>query len=104
MKMIPKIKKYDLVTLHLEENVIQNCLIYEINDHGIKVYPIQRLVEETDFPRAVARVFVHYPKIKSIEHENINLLFYAIHTHNTFVQEALEFHMKRISEEKYRKD
>lgn len=91
--MLEDIKKYDLITVQLREGEIKNCLVFNIVEDGITIYPVQQFIEDIDYPRAVARVFIAKNRIVDLRKDNFKLLFYAVNTPHKFTREAIEFHM-----------
>lgn len=103
MKIPFNVKKYDLITLEVNKGVVKNCLVQAVHKGGISVYPIQQYIEDAEYPRAVAKIFVPFETILTIEPEKIKLLFYTVNTTHPFLREALEYHMKNESESRQNK-
>lgn len=95
--MLEDIKKYDLLTIELKEGVIRNCLVYNVMEFGITIYPIQQLIDDVDFPRAIAKVFISKERIVDLKKDNLRLLFYALNTQHRFTRDAIEYHMNSSS-------
>lgn len=96
-------KKYDLVTLELDKGTIKNCLIYSVNSEGISVYPIEKFIQEIEYPRAIAKIFIPYKRIVKHQLEDHKLLFYAVNTKHPFILEALEYYMNHESKSRKNK-
>ena len=98
MKTISNLKKYDFINLELSQGIISDCLVYQVSSKGIHIYPMGRAIEESDISRAIAKIFIRKDDVLGVEFNKLSRLFYAVNSQNSFLREALNYHMRNESE------
>lgn len=95
MKTISSLKKYDLIDLQLTQGLIEDCLIYQVSKRGIHIYPVGKAISDEINSRAIAKIFIPKAHIINFEYKKPNRLLYAVNNKNSFLLEAMKFHMNK---------